>query len=246
MQAVRRFAAREPGQVTDAAIAVAAAVLIAVAAWVPSLHGVTIAGPLWLRLLLPLLMGAALALRRRAPLLMWTGIWAGIGLQDLTTHHAPQSLAFVFVLFAGSYALGAHATVRRAGAALAITAPIMALIVLLTGAGPDISDIPLLAFWLAGIFVRARRQSIALAEHNAALQRQAEQAAEAERARIARELHDIVAHHLSVIVLQAAGARASGKASEAALEKIERSGRQALTETRRLLDVLHDTEETGL
>ena len=75
----------------------------------------------------------------------------------------------------------------------------------------------------------------------------AEQAAAAERARIARELHDIVAHHLSVVVLQAAGARASGKAAEAALEKIEHSGRQALAETRRLLGVLRDTdEETGL
>ncbi len=95
--------------------------------------------------------------------------------------------------------------------------------------------------------VRARRQSAALAGRNAELQRQAEQAADAERARIARELHDIVAHHLSVIVLQAAGARASGKAAGAALEKIEHSGRQALTETRRLLGVLRDTdEETGL
>jgi signal transduction histidine kinase len=97
------------------------------------------------------------------------------------------------------------------------------------------------------VLVRARRQSGALAERNAALERQAERATAAERARIARELHDIVAHHLSVIVLQAAGARASGKAAEAALEKIENSGRQALAETRRLLGVLRDSaEEPGL
>ena len=82
---------------------------------------------------------------------------------------------------------------------------------------------------------------------NAALQRQAEQATAAERARIAREMHDIVAHHLSVIVLQAAGARASGKPAGATLEKIENSARQALAETRRLLGVLRDPdEETGL
>jgi len=50
-----------------------------------------------------------------------------------------------------------------------------------------------------------------------------------------------------VVVLQAAGARASGKPAGAALEKIENSGRQALAETRRLLGVLRDTdEETGL
>jgi signal transduction histidine kinase len=110
-----------------------------------------------------------------------------------------------------------------------------------------LSAIPLLAFWLAGVLVRVRRQAASLAARNTALQRQAEQATAAERTRIARELHDIVAHHLSVVVLQAAGARASGKAAEAALEKIEHSGRQALAETRRLLGVLREpADETGL
>jgi signal transduction histidine kinase len=105
----------------------------------------------------------------------------------------------------------------------------------------------LLAFWLAGVFVRTSRQAASLAAGSAALQRQAEQAVAAERARIASELHDIVAYHLSVIVLQAAGARASGKPAGAPLEKIENSARQALAETRRLLGVLRDPdEETGL
>ena len=151
------------------------------------------------------------------------------------------------MLFAGGYSLGAHASLRRGAAGLVITAPVMALISRLGGVGMSLSLIPILAFWLLGVLVRARRRAEALAERNAALQRQAEQAADAERARIARELHDIVAHHLSVVVLQAAGARASGKAAGAALEKIEHSGRQALAETRRLLGVLRDAdEETGL
>jgi signal transduction histidine kinase len=197
--------------------------------------------------LLPLLMGAALALRRRAPLLMWIGIWAGIALQNLITRHPPQGLEFLFGLFADGYSLGAQASLRRGAAGLAVTAPVMALISRLGGVGMGLSVIPILAFWLAGVLVRARRRAATLAGRNAALQRQAEQAAAAERGRIARELHDIVAHHLSVIVLQAAGARASGKAAEATLEKIENSGRQALAETRRLLGVLCDTdEETGL
>jgi signal transduction histidine kinase len=105
----------------------------------------------------------------------------------------------------------------------------------------------LVAFWLAGVLVHARRQAAALAERSVDLQRQAEQAAAAERTRIARELHDIVAHHLSVIVLQAAGTRASGKPAGPSLEKIENSARQALAETRRLLGVLRDPdEEAGL
>ena len=105
----------------------------------------------------------------------------------------------------------------------------------------------ILICWLLGVFVHSRREAAALAERNAALHRQAERALVAERARIARELHDIVAHHLSVVVLQAAGARASDRPAAAALAKIERSGREALNEMRRLLGVLREpTEGAGV
>jgi signal transduction histidine kinase len=256
MQAVRRLASGDPDMITDAGIAIAGAGLTAVAAWGPAgLAGTRIAGPPWLLALLPLLTGVALALRRRAPLLMWTTIWAGITLQYLITQHPPQDLEFMVVLFAASYSLGAHASLRRAAAGLVISAVMIpasegALLAFSQHPGGDsigLTSIPILGFWLAGVLVRARRQSVALARHNAALQRQAEQAAAAERARIARELHDIIAHHLSVIVLQAAAARRPGRPASPALEKIENSGRQALTETRRMLGVLHGNgEETGL
>ncbi len=198
---------------------IVAAGLTAVAAWgPPGPVGTAIAGPTWLRALLPLLMGAPLVLRRRAPLLMWTAIWAGIALQYLLTLDPPRGLEFTFVLFAAAYSLGAHASLPRAVAGLVVTAPVMAEISDKGGlglafsqhrgaAGVALSVLRLLAFWLAGVLVRARRQAASLAERNAALQRQAEQAAAAERSRIAWELHDIVAHHLSVIVLQAAGDR---------------------------------------
>ncbi len=241
MQAVRRFAGGDPGMILDAGMGIAGAGLIAVAAWAPAgLAGTRIAGPPWLLALLPLLIGAPLALRRRAPALMLLVISAGIALQCLITRHPPQLLE-LFVLFAGGYSLGAHASLRRAAAGLGISA------VVILSARAGLSVVPIVGFCLLGVLVRARRQSVALAERNAALQRQAEQATAAERTRIARELHDIIAHHLSVVVLQAAGARAAGKAADAALEKIEHSGRQALAETRRLLGVLRDTgEETGL
>src|SRR5258708_7311603 len=96
----------------------------------------------------------------------------------------------------------------------------------------------ILACWLLGVIVRARREAAALAGRNAALERQAEQAAAAERARVARELHDIVAHHLRRVVLQAARAHASGQPGAGALPELERSGREALTEMRRLLSIL--------
>ncbi|HEY6481131.1 MAG TPA: histidine kinase [Streptosporangiaceae bacterium] len=248
MQVARRFAAADPDVLADVAIAITGAAVTAVAAWDPAglsgLVGARAAGPPWLLALVALTMGAALVARRRAPLLMWAGIWAGIALQNLVTRRPPQGPEFLFAMFAGGYALGAHASLRRGAVGLAVTAPLMALISRLGGVGMGgLSAVPILAFWLAGVLVRVRRRAAALAERNADLQRQAEQAAAAERGRIARELHDIVAHHLSVIVLQAAGARASGRPAEATLEKIENSGRQALAETRRLLGVLHDSAE---
>jgi signal transduction histidine kinase len=141
------------------------------------------------------------------------------------------------VLFGAAYSLGAHTSLRRSAIGLGIGA------VVILASRQSLSIIPILAFWLVGVLIYVRRQARSLAERNAALQRQAVEAAQAERARIARELHDIVAHHLSVIVLQAAGARASGRSGDATLEKIENSGRQALVDTRRLLGVLRDPRE---
>jgi signal transduction histidine kinase len=261
MQAVGRLARNDPGLIADAGLGIGAAGLIAIAAWgSPRLIGSEpIAGPSWLLALLPLLLGVPLALRRRAPLPMWLATWAALALLYLLAANSLRGLAFMFVLFAAAYSLGAYATVRHAVAGLLITAPVVAVIShrgdLALGfsqgyggsATEALSWLQLLAFWLAGVFVHARRQAVSLAARSDVLQRQAEQATAAERARIARELHDIVAHHLSVIVLQAAGARASGKPAGATLEKIENSARQALDETSRLLNVLRDPdEEAGL
>jgi signal transduction histidine kinase len=261
MRAGRRLAGDDPGVVVDAGLGIAGAGLIAVAAWgSPRLIGsVAIAGPSWLLALLPLLLGAPLVLRRRAPLLMWLVIWAGIALLFLFAHNSLRGLAFTFVLFAAAYSLGAHASFRRAAAGLILTAPVVAVIsyrgdlalAFSQGQGSSatvaLSFLQLLAAWLAGVLAYARRRAVSLAARSAASQRQAEQAAAAERARISRELHDIVAHHLSVVVLQAAGARASGKPAGPTLEKIENSARQALAETSRLLHVLRDPdEEAGL
>src|SRR6202035_645733 len=107
------LAGSDPGIFADAGLGIAAAGLTAVAAWrLPGLISTSIAGPSWLLALLPLLMGVPLLLRRRAPLLMWAAIWAGLALQARFTLDVP-SLSFTFVLFAAAYSLGAHTSLRR-------------------------------------------------------------------------------------------------------------------------------------
>ena len=181
MHAVRRWAAGTPGAVNpgivvDAGLAIAGAGLIAVAAGgLPRLIGSeAIAGPSWLLALLPLLLGGPLVLRRRTPLLMWLMIWAAIGLLCLLADNSVRGLAFAFVLLAAAYSLGAHASLRSGIAGLLLTAPVVAvlsypgemglLFVAHSGqAGVAVSFLQLLAFWLAGVVVRTRRQAASLA-----------------------------------------------------------------------------------
>jgi signal transduction histidine kinase len=111
---------------------------------------------------------------------------------------------------------------------------------------------PSLIAWVLGDSVRYRRAYYAALEDRAARleaerDAQAQVAAAAERARIARELHDVVAHNVSVMVVQADGASYAldndpGKAREA-LAAIAGTGRQALAEMRRLLGVLRRDED---
>jgi len=110
--------------------------------------------------------------------------------------------------------------------------------------------------WLAGSAVRARAAQAEAAEERAALaERERESAARLavaeERARIARELHDVVAHSVSVMVLQVGAVRTSLPdtlaADREALRGVEETGRTALTEMRRLLGAMrHEGDDAAL
>ncbi|TQS28739.1 sensor histidine kinase [Microbispora sp. KK1-11] len=105
----------------------------------------------------------------------------------------------------------------------------------------------IVAVWIAGIYANTRRRYVeGLVERAERAERERDQqariAAAAERARIARELHDVVAHNVSVMVVQADGAgyAIDGDPEQArrAMQAISATGRQALAEMRRLVGVL--------
>src|SRR6202011_5319094 len=110
---------------------------------------------------------------------------------------------------------------------------VLAVALLLLGAFPASRNlIPAgalsLVAWVIGDYIRSRRQffSDLVARH----ENEREQPAEEERLRIARELHDVVAHNVSVMAIQAGAARVSGDSSHEALESIETTARDTLAE----------------
>jgi signal transduction histidine kinase len=150
-------------------------------------------------------------------------------------------VAYLAVL-PGIYTL---ASLRGAGlGTLAVVAELASkgLAVAVTGVGasslPDHLGLDALAL-VSGLYVRVRRAHL-----DALREREARAAVDEERRRIARELHDVVAHHVSVMTLQAGGLEqrllAGGADDQArgAAAAIRRTGKEAMTELRRLLGVL--------
>ncbi len=136
--------------------------------------------------------------------------------------------------------------------AMGLTAPF--LVLALTGPSPSSSESATLTVVLAvlgpvaatgGIAVQARREALEnRAAHRVITETLVDHTARSERARIARELHDVVAHHISMVVVQAEAARLAVPGLPAAgaqrLSAIGDTAREALSEMRRLLGVLRD------
>ena len=208
---------------------------------------------------LMLVLALAVLVRRRAPL---TSLVGGVTVYvvaqrmgSVVTDHLFASL-FVVLFLTGS---AARHTEGRRFAAVAVLALVGALVGMLLDDYEEQlpSDlIPALGVFVAAPVLggrvvrdRARLQQALVAKaarHEREREREAERAALEERARIAGDLHDIVAHALSGMVVQAAGAHrlaARGGAADLeqardALRAVEDSGRDALAELRLLLGVL--------
>ncbi len=253
---------REPGWTTVGDVALVA--FVGGATWLAvfdshnpvSSH---IAGPRWLTIAFAFVIALPLFWRRSRPLLACSVIAVGIVAQALASGNTPEGLQLIALWIVVPYSVAYYSDRSRALLGLVILLVAFAVYAAentdITGgqAGNEWSGAFFLVLavgsWLAGIVLRGRREATALTARANALQEQARLAGAEERSRIARELHDIVAHNLSVVVLQASGARAQAEQqgpNPSTLEKIERSGREALTEMRRLVGVLREDDAAGL
>ena len=191
--------------------------------------------------------GASLAWRRRAPLTVATIVSAAVATASLFGYW-PE---FVAPLWIAVYSAAAY-TERDRLVRVLLPVALLTSVAISLGERWDrglnwvevLSDLVVtfgVPFLLGRMTFNRRRRIVR--EREVATR----EAVAAERAAIARELHDVVAHHMSVMVVQAGAARAVGARNPAAtaeaLRQIEASGRTGLAEMRRLLEVLKAEED---
>ncbi|MFG2975748.1 sensor histidine kinase [Streptomyces sp. NPDC048331] len=205
-------------------------------------------------------MSVVVALRRKwTPAMFWLAVGAGV--YKLITHSDanPADVAMLIIL----YTVAASSEISRRMSRIAFVIGCLASPLYAVRFAVDQGNlrdnalsvlfaiVPFALAWVLGDSLRTRRAYYdQLVERNQRLESQREAQAKvavaAERARIARELHDVVAHNVSVMVVQADGAAyvmdAAPEQAKEALLTISGTGRQALAEMRRLLGVLRTGE----
>jgi signal transduction histidine kinase len=248
---------RKPGPIgPDGVLAVALTILLQAELWLGERYQSNAAFPGSKAGTAPFLLLATLAIgwRRRYPTAALAAAMAAIAGQSLATGGMEAGGGFLLVLIAvySAAAYGDHPIWSAAISAAALTVHDLKD-PYIHGAG-DVAFAFAFAtagFVLGRVLHRRGVRSRLLTEEAERLHRereeQARRAVSAERQRIARELHDVVAHSVSVMVVQALAGQSTLSADEPAareaLSSIERTGRQAMSEMRRLLTILRDERE---
>ncbi len=203
------------------------------------------------------LLAAPLAVRRRWPAGALIFAAAVLAAQQLLggSMRTSDGVSVMLTLGALAYGAGAWQQTRASVASLAAAAALFGVFNFSPGPGPQggigsylfVCVVALGAPWLIGRIARARSRRAAafreLAARAAEMRAERERvAAEGERLRISSELHDIIAHSVSAMVIQAAGARrllrSEPRRARDSILSIEESGRETLGDLRRLLGVL--------
>ena len=214
-----------------------------------------------LQVVLAVLSTAPVAWRVRYPVTaaLVVTVASGVLVVVAAPHQAPFE-PFV-ALVAAAYSVGAHAPGRRGVAGVvAMFAVGIPFSVAASAKGEEGGNILptlvwLAGFWLVGRVIQSwRGRALALEQLTRELEAQRELQADAavavERGRIARELHDVIAHNVSMIVVQAAAAARVLRGDEpdvrAALDAIETTGRETVDEMRRMLGVVRGDDAASL
>jgi signal transduction histidine kinase len=208
----------------------------------------------WLGFLAVAALVLPLFARRRFPFAAPVAVWIlGAAFSFVDGQLMASSFSVYVTGVAAAYLLGNLPDQARSRIGLAIVL-MSAAIVVYNDPNAEVSEFVTIPAtfaiaWVAGLVLRTRAEQAEAAEERAdAAVRERETAARVavaeERSRITRELHDVVAHAVSVMVLQVGAVRhrlpdSLGEDKEA-LEAVEHTGRSALSEMRRLLGVIHD------
>ena len=253
---MRRLRRIDP-RVFDWALALVFAVWATVSAYTVK----ELVGPAWLTAVVAGGSSGYAAFIRRSRPLEALVVWAGGVVVLAVALTPPEAIGGLFVgLLLFPYMVGANVAGHRALLAPPLLIAAVIGVALTSINGFIVGDIIFptifgVLMWLAGRVVRSRAELTAEL-HEAALvaheQREADaaRAVAEERRRIAREMHDVVAHSVSTMVIQAGGARRilarDPQRAIRAAELIERTGREALGEMRHLLGVLHAGEDAAV
>jgi signal transduction histidine kinase len=242
----------------DLALVLLLAVLIEWNVWGDHpLLGTGIDGTRWVTAALPLAVALPLLWRRRVPVVVAVAVLLGADVQSIVSSNSAEGLFYVIPFSVGGFAAAAYSSRRAALLGLALLVPAY-VVYAVEDRGVRRGDsgsewaaaffgLALLVAWLVGMFVHGRREEAALTAQAAWLEHEAQLAVAEERARIARELHDVIAHGVSVMGLQAGAAeRVLGTDPERArepLQAIQSGAREAVFELRRLLGILREGDE---
>jgi signal transduction histidine kinase len=191
----------------------------------------------------------ALLPRRRLPVASAGLLSAGMALESLLSE-SPDEIGVLLAVLVSAFSVGSEAEVRRALLGLGLLAVGLAVTIAVDPSDSASNIAPTLVLFLGlpgglGMAFRRRdRALVRLALDNEALQRQAQEAVDEERRRMARELHDVVSHAVTLIAVQAEAGQAvledDPVAARRALASIGDTSRDALSELHSLVALLRE------
>lgn len=241
MQALRATLTRVTTPV-DLGLACALAVLAGV-------ETVAAEGAFGLRAALAVGTALSLAGRRKAPAVSALLLATGLAVESVATE-SPDQAGIIFAVIISAFTVAGYAASREAALALGTMSMALAVSISVDPSDSASNILPTVALFVAipavvGFAFRRRGQDLAAMELRAdRAERETELALESERRRLAREMHDMVSHAVTLIAVQAEAGKAvldtDPAAARRSLEAIGASSRDAVSELQTLLALLHE------